>query len=121
MPAHTVHLHIEQGATFDRTWTWKTGTPPATPTVVDLTGCVARAQMRATLESDDILLALTTENGRIVLGGTAGTIQIVIDADTTAAIDWTDAVYDLEIVFADGTVVRRMQGSVCVSPGVTRD
>jgi hypothetical protein len=35
-------------------------------------------------------------------------------------LNWTTAVYDLEIEFPDGTVVRRMAGSVVVSPEVTR-
>ncbi|MDD2711286.1 MAG: hypothetical protein PHU77_00060 [Simplicispira sp.] len=117
MPAHKVPLKIEQGATFDKTYTWKAG-PAAIP--VDLTGCVARAHIRADLPDPAILLALTTETGRIELGGAAGTIRIYLHATDTAAIDWEAGVYDLEIEFPDGRVVRRMAGPVSVSPGVTR-
>ncbi|CAM4266416.1 Phage tail protein [Comamonas aquatilis] len=119
MPAHKVKLEIDQGATFDKTFTWKTGTK-ANAVPVDLTGCKARAQFREDIESDVVLLELTTENNRIVLGGPTGEIRILISATDTAALRWTGAVFDLEIEFPDGTVVRRMAGGVMVSPEVTR-
>lgn len=120
MPAHKFKIEIEQGATYSKSLVWKTGTPKnAVP--VDLTGCKARLQIRSDIDDDAVLLELTTENNRIVLGGVTGEIRIVIDAVTTAAIRWTDGVYDLEIEFSDGTVVRRMAGSVAVSKEVTRD
>ena len=117
MPAHKVPLKIEQGATFDQPYTWKAGAPAAP---VDLTGCTARAQVRPEIDSDTVLMDLTTENGRIELGGVLGTIRLYIAAADTAAIAWESGVYDLEIEFAGGRVVRRMAGSVSVSPEVTR-
>lgn len=119
MPAHKVKLEIDQGATFDKTFTWKTGTK-ANAAPVDLTGCKARAHFRSELESVTVLLELTTENQRIVLGGPTGEIRIVISATDTTALNWPTGVYDLEVEFPDGTVVRRMAGSVVVSPEVTR-
>lgn len=59
MPAQKVQLEIDQGATFDKTFTWKTGTKAAA-VPVDLTGCKARAQIRKELESDAVLLELRT-------------------------------------------------------------
>lgn len=119
MPAHKVKLEIDQGATFDKTFTWKTGTK-ANAVPVDLTGCKARAQFREELVSEAVLLELTTENQRIVLGGPTGEIRLLISATETAAMGWPTGVYDLEVEFPDGTVVRRMAGSVVVSPEVTR-
>ena len=119
MPAHKVKLEIDQGATFDKTFTWLTGTK-AKAVPVDLTGCKARSHFREDIESDEVLIGLSTENGRIVLGGTAGTIHLFISAADTAAMNWQSAVYDLEIEFPNGTVIRRMTGSVVVSPEVTR-
>ena len=119
MPAHNFKIEIDQGATYNKVITWKAGTPKnAAP--VDLTGCKARAQFRGELESDTVLLELTTENQRIVLGGPTGEIRIVISATDTTALNWPTGVYDLEVEFPDGTVVRRMAGSVVVSPEVTR-
>lgn len=117
MPAAKLKLSIDQGATFTKTVTWKTG-KPATP--VDLTGCTARMQVRESVESEDVLLSLTTENGRIALGGLAGTVDLRVEATDTALIEWAAGVYDLEIQFTDGTVRRLFSGSVTVSPEVTR-
>lgn len=120
MPAHKLNLKIDQGATYDKVVTWKLGAKGATAVPVDLTGCTARSQIRAEIDSTAVLLDLTTENGRIELGGPDGTIRILIDATTTAAIDWESGVYDLEVVFAGGRVDRRLAGNVSVSKEVTR-
>lgn len=72
------------------------------------------------MESSTVLLNLTTENGGIVLGGAAGTIRLQLSEPATTAISWKQAVYDLELVFADGAVTRKLAGSISVSPGVTR-
>jgi len=111
------NLKIYQGASFSNVTTWQTGTPAAP---VNLTGCTARMQARAKISDSATLLNLTTENGGIELGGTAGTVTINISAADTAAIQWKGAVYDLEIVFADGRVRRHLAGSISVSPEVTR-
>lgn len=117
MAAFKLKLSIDQGATFTRQVTWKTG-KPATP--VDLTGCTARMQIREEIESAEVLVSLTTANGGITLGGAAGTVVLRIEATATAAFQWTAGVFDLEIEFADGTVRRLLAGTVSVSPEVTR-
>lgn len=124
MPAATYDLvpnnngrpYIEQGATFDITLTCR----DEAGVLVDLTGYTARMQIRANKKATTTLLELTTENDRIVMGGAAGTIQLVLPATVTAAIDWTRGVYDLEIVNADGFVQRLWQGDVEVDKEVTR-
>ena len=118
MAAFKVPLKIDQGATFRKSVTWKTGTP-ATP--VDLTGCTARMHVRSDIKSPTVLLDLTTVNGGITLGGAAGTVELMLTDEQTAAITWTTAVYDLEIEFATGDVRRLLYGSVSVSPEVTRE
>lgn len=116
-----VPLKIYQGATFFESWAWSTAPDENSPyTPVDLTGCTARMQIRSKIEATTPLLTLTTENGGISLGGTAGTIELLIDADDTAALTWTSGVYDLEVVFPGGQVTRLTYGSVTVSPEVTR-
>lgn len=117
MAAAKLKLTIEQGATFRKTLTWKTGTP-ALP--VDLTGCTARMQIRQEISSPTALVSLTSEAGDIVLGGALGTIEIIMTATATAALTWVEAVYDLEIVFASGDVTRLVYGPVAVSQEVTR-
>lgn len=110
-------LEILQGQTLDDLKTWKAGT---TPTPVDLTGCTARMHVRERIDSPTTLLELTTENGGIELGGTAGTIRIRMSATATAALTWRTGVYDLEIEFPGGIVRRVLAGTVVVSPEVTR-
>ncbi len=112
-----LNFTIYQGATFRRRLRWLN--PDKTP--IDLTGCTARMQVREEIESTAALLELTTDNGRIALGGTAGTVDLLVDASTTAAIAWTGGVFDLEIVHPSGEVTRLAEGSCCVSPEVTRD
>lgn len=117
MATFKVNLKIDQGADFNKRVTWKLG---ATRVPADLTGCTARMQARASLRDPVVLLDLTTANGGITLGGTAGTVEIALPAAATEMIDWTKAVYDLEIVYSDARVVRLMRGSVTVSQEVTR-
>ena len=61
---------------------------------------------------------MTTANGGIVLGGTAGTFEIVMTNTQTAALD-SDGVYDLEIVSSGGTVSRVIQGTFTLDLEVT--
>lgn len=84
---------------------------------VDLTGAKARMQIRAGL-GGALLLELTTENGGLAITG-PGTLVRTLSAAQTAALTWTDGVYDLEVEYADGTVQRYLQGAVTVSREVT--
>lgn len=117
MAAFKVPLKIDQGASFSKLVTWKTG-PSRTP--VDLTGCTALAQVRTTLEASTPLFSFDTANGSILLGGSAGTAELVMTDEQTSAATWKNGVYDLVITFPDGHKRRLMYGSVSISPGVTR-
>lgn len=115
-----INLQVEQGATFNPIWTWKSGATEASATPVDLTGCTARMQIREDEDDSTVLYELTTENSKIVLGDAAGTIEVIISDEDSAAFTWDSGVYDLEIEFVDGTVRRWSKGSVIVLPNVTR-
>lgn len=118
MPAAIHNITIEAGATFSWRITWKddAGDP------VDLSGYVARMQVRRSHSSDATIFALTSAGGGITLGGAAGTIDISISAAATAAAITAamEAVYDLELEAA-GVVRRLLQGRASLSPEVTRD
>lgn len=135
-----IQLQIYQGATFTKRFRWgsypypvterngvivnpATGRPvPSTDYVpINLTGWTARMQARRKVDDPVVLFNRTTENGGIVLGGTAGTVDIVMDAVKTSEFDWKNGVWDLELVAPDGTVTRLAEGSISVSPEVTRD
>ena len=109
---------IYQGATFRKRLTWKGPLPAQTP--IDLTGCTARMQVRPEVESSTVLLELTTANGGITLGGVSGTIELFVSDDASTLFTWTAGVWDLEIEFPGGDVRRLAQGSISVSPEVTR-
>lgn len=109
---------IYQGATFRKRLTWTGPAPTFAP--IDLTGCTARMHIRAKLEDATPLLVLTTENGRITLGGTTGTVDLFIADEDTTLITWTSGVFDIEIAHPGGDVTRIAQGSVSVSKEVTR-
>lgn len=118
MPAGRYDFSVDQGATFERTlrWTDEAHVP------VSLAGKTARMQVRETPPSGVIVLELTTENGRITLVD-PGRIDLFIDSLTTAALVFTTASYDLEIVDASSTperVTRLLQGQVSLSKEVTR-
>lgn len=114
------NLRIYQGATFCHRWTWRSGTTPGNATPVDLTGCKARMQVRPEVSSGVVLLAASTDDGRIRLGGVAGTIELYLHDEETANLSFEYGVYDLEIEFANGEVRRLFYGSVNLSPEVTR-
>jgi hypothetical protein len=115
MAATTYDILIEQGATYSQVITYKDN-----GVAVNLTGYTARMQVRATLESASTLVELTTANGRIALGGTAGTISLTISATDTAALTSGRGVYDLELVSGSGIVTRLLQGVCTISRNVTR-
>lgn len=116
MSAADYNIIVEQGATFQLNITWK----DEAGVVIDITGYTARMQVRATKAATTVLLAATTENGYITLGGVAGTVAISVPASVTAALSFVRAVYDLELISSTGIVTRLVQGGVCLSKEVTR-
>ena len=114
--AAKVNLVINQGATFRHKFTYKDGKGRA----INLTGYLARLQARETVNATNAVITLTTENGGIVLGGAAGTIQLFMQDEDTALITVNKLVYDLELVAPNGDVIRPVGGSIAVSFEVTR-
>lgn len=115
MAAGTLDFTIEQGATFNLLLTWKIN-----DTLVNLTGYTARLQARVDVEDSELILSLTTANGGITLGGAAGTISLDQTATQTTLLPAGTYVYDLELIAANSTVTRLVQGELLISPEVTR-
>lgn len=110
-----VVLHMTQGTTFIDTLTLKDKT---TNLPIDLTGRSARMQVRRQ-DTDEMVLELTTANGRIGVLDNTGVVPFHIPADVLAAIplefDYETLVYDLEITHMDGSeeiVERPVRGVV---------
>lgn len=88
--------------------------------LLDLTDYTARMQARVSYASGTTVLNMTTANSQIVLGGTAGTIVLKLTASQTAALTAGVYVYDLELVSPSGEVTRLLEGTITVTPEVTR-
>jgi hypothetical protein len=110
-----LNLTFSQGATWKLLlrYTNDTGNP------IDLTNYTARMQARTTYEAGTPTLSLANGTG-ITLGGTAGTISLLVAASTTATIGAAQYVYDLEIESNSNEVTRVVEGTLVVTPEVTR-
>ena len=122
MTAAKRDLYIEQGATFQLSFTWHEGSAENVGPTVDLTGCIVRMQIRKKQQDPPICDASSEgANPEIVLGGTEGTITVTMSADDTGAMNIRTGVYDLEVEFPDGTVYRLLEGTATVSPNITQE
>jgi hypothetical protein len=109
------NIRIAQRETFSLTthWTNPDGTPK------DLTGYTAMMQIRQTVDSEDDEITLTDEDG-ITITGEEGRVDVVIQADETAAMDFESGVYDL-FLMGDGVSTRLLKGKVAIDKAVTRE
>uniref|UniRef100_UPI000EB2499D hypothetical protein n=2 Tax=Pseudomonas TaxID=286 RepID=UPI000EB2499D len=81
---------------------------------VDLAGAEVRMQIRDA-PGGTVLMTLALGSGLDLAG--AGTISREISASATAALEWSAAVYDVDVTYPDGTVHRYYSGPITVSHG----
>ena len=112
MAAGKHNFTLEQGATFSREITVQDSGSP-----MNLTGHTPRMQMRSTHDSSTIALTFTAA---IANPATNGKINLGATATATAAVEEGIYVYDLEIESSAGTVTRILEGTITVTPEVTR-
>ena len=111
------NIVADQGATLQETAVWKDSARKA----INVTGYTARMQVRPSIDSEQVLLSLTTENGRISVSGPEGRFDMTVSAIDMTSIEAGKYVYDLEIIApVSGVVDRLMQGSFIVRGEVTR-
>jgi hypothetical protein len=126
MRASRYSFIIEEGATFNLqiNWTDSEGSP------IDLTDYHARMQIRPSVESEQIILQLSSsiapDGTGISLNGSdgetpfeSGSIGIHIAASASEGLTFREAYYDLELVTYD-VVIRLLEGKVQLSKNVTR-
>lgn len=108
-------MTVPQGATFTRTFTVAIDNVPW-----NFDGYTAAMQVRESFDSTTANLTLTTENGGIEFGETAGTFTVTITAEQTDDLGAGSYVYDLEV--ANSGIVTRLlpTAAFTVTPGVTR-
>jgi hypothetical protein len=126
MIAGTYNLTCEQGATFSRLIEIEQPdlvNDPTGGTYIDynLSGYMARMQVRRTVDDPNYLVYLTSENGglTVIPGIYENQIEMFMSAAVTASIS-KSGVYDLEIIDADGFVSRVLKGTFTLIPEVTR-
>jgi hypothetical protein len=110
MAAGTYNLAIEQGATFSLQITLQA---PGSG-VFSLVGYTIRAQIRRSRSHSK-----ATDLTVTVAAPATGVFVLGLSAAKTAALDFQTGVWDLEIT-SGGVVTRVLQGTVEVSPEVTR-
>lgn len=127
MAAAEYDLYVEQGATFRLTMIYgrKDGTYDADGNAnvipYDLTGCVARMQIRQRRSSEVLIAATTTNGGIVIVDALAGKMMITLTDEATDSLTMSRAKYDLEVGYPSGDVFRIMEGKVTISANITQD
>lgn len=115
MSAGNYTWKIPQGTYQERIFTYK----DAAGEPISLVGLTARMQIRPYKGSSDVMVSITSAGGGIVLGGTAGTVRVVILTAQTSLIV-SDGYYDIELVDGSGEVDRFLEGAIKLNPEVTQ-
>lgn len=108
------NITIPQGT--DCSIKWDLRDPDDKP--FDTTGWSARSQARRRHTSTTILHEWTSGDGSIEFKD--GALFLHVPNQVSADWEWKSAVYDIEIVSPGGTVIRVTEGTMAVSPEVTR-
>jgi len=119
---------VRRGSTLRRTITWysdpvwldvaKTQLDTETSVPLDLTGYAGRMQVRDK-NSGVQMFELTTENGGLTFGGSAGTITFFLSDTSTEQAQSDDGEYDFEVVEPSSDVVPLLAGLFTLSDQVT--
>jgi hypothetical protein len=104
-----VNLTIYTGRSFVFPITWRAGNDANSADRVNMTGWTAKMQLRSSATSSSVLLELSTTNGKITLGSDGSIVLNLLPADT-ATITAPSALYDLELIATDGSIIPFMYG-----------
>ena len=120
MAAATYDITIEQGATWTLSMIYRgpNNTDGSPGTAIDVTGCTAALQVRASA-GGTVLLSCDETDG-ITVGNTNGHIDIVATEVKTMALTGKKGKYDLYITFPGGAPTRKLLvGNVTIVPTIT--
>ena len=128
LKAPQIAIRFDKGKTLKPVFYYLT---PANA-VINLAGYKARMQVRLTVDSTTTLWDLTTENaGLSIVTGTAtladGTtvasaqgVKLNVTAAQTALVDWSKAVFDIELIEPGLDVLPFVKGTLTPASEVTR-
>jgi hypothetical protein len=115
-----LNLTVYQYASFTRSFTWKSGSPPLP---VDLTGCAARFMARVNHSDASPLISLTTTlnaQGVIVVQPSLsqlGYINVALLSAFTGTLPTNVApFFQLFVDFANGTTTTLVTGRIIILP-----
>lgn len=103
-----------KGTTFTLSPVWKINNSP-----VLMQGYTADMQVRAATDTD-IVVELSTGNGRAVITGSDGKVTLTLTATETAALTAGTYIYDLNVTAPDATVTKLLQGAFVINESVTQ-
>ncbi len=86
-----VDIVIQKNIDFEKIVFWKDSNKDP----IDITGYTAQADIRDS--SGNLIISLSTTNGRITLGGATGQITMSITSADTNLLDFETANYDLKM------------------------
>lgn len=127
MKPGTLNFTIYQGSTFNLTLAWKVRTDATNTFPKDISIYKIRMQIRKKIKDEDVLLELSTDNGRIQKSDPVnGKFNLVLSSVETAALEFNQAIYDLEFYIeqnppAADIVLRLLSGMVTLDKEVTRN
>ena len=119
MPAGTYNFKIEQGAKFSKDFTWQNadGSP------FNITGYTFRMMARHNYDDAQPVISLSTiepPGGISIVDAANGRFRISLTQAQTAALNFIEAIYDLEAVPPAGEVMRLLEGKITLSREVTK-
>lgn len=105
---------LDAGTDTDVTFTYNDtdGNP------INLSGYSADMELKSA-PGGSTALTLSTGNGKIALGGAAGTVTVSFSSTDSTSLTLPTYVYDIELTDGSSLVTRLVQGTITVSPEVT--
>lgn len=113
MTAQNYDIEIEQGSAFRLELQLKQ--PDGEP--LNLASCSAASQIRKSARSKTAIVDFTTE---ILSPSADGKLVLSLTHTQTADMNFSKALYDVEVTFSTGEIRRLLMGSVRLSPEITR-
>lgn len=108
------NLKIPQGSEWAVRWPLRDNNDKPIPSV----GWTVRAQIRRRSNSPEILHEWSSELGNAFVENSI--VILTVSSNESSAWNWRNGVFDVELMDAEGHVVRMTEGTVTVSPEVTR-
>jgi hypothetical protein len=119
MKPSKLDLDIYKGSTYRKGFQWLTS-PDKTP--MDLTGCSIKMQMRAFVDSSEVLYEASTSNQKITItNALEGKWTLLVSSTDSANWNFSKAVYDMDITFPNQDVYTVTEGLVSAKQQVTRN